>query len=336
MRPPLLANMRKIKDCIKSLNLEVFDYLDHDDFSIVKLEELGFEYPFQSHTFRPAFFQINIMTQANSFFEVGAESFHLTSNWVLLLKPEVYISCQHLKPDTTGYHITFNANFLSKYSHISIKSFSPVSGTSAIALSLSPVQMKIIEETCLNLYNEATSHSDIKNELIGNILTLLLFQLQKFKNDRIPGFTAMANDAQDDDIQTTFFLHLEKNFSDLALERSGRILRTKDYADLQNIDKSYLSKHISHTTGKTINFWIKKKTIDEIKYLLKNSKKPLKEISYIYGFYELNYFYSYFKKHTGISPYNYRKMWQRYFPYKYSELILFVLTSGVQQFQFIT
>ncbi|WP_083847494.1 helix-turn-helix domain-containing protein [Flavobacterium sp. F52] len=314
---PSLTNMRKIKDIIQAMDLRVFDYMDNDDFSIVRFEDLEFTYPFQSLTCRPDFFQLNIMTEAHSFYEVGCETYLLTSNWILLVKPDVYISCRHLE-NTKGYHISFNSSFLSKFSQIQIKTFSAIANSNAVILCLNPRQMSAVEQSCLNIYNKAVSNSPIKYEIIGNLLTFLLIKLQQFKDEKIAGLTALTLNKQDDIIEV-FFQNLEKNFSDLALGKTTRIYRTKDYADLQNLDKSYLSKHISNSTDKTINCWIKERTIDEIKYLLKHTQKPLKEISGIYGFYDQNYFFSYFKKHTGISPYNFRKLWHKHFPLKYPQ-----------------
>jgi len=307
---PLVTSMTKIKDCIKSLELEVSDYLDHEDFSIVKIEDLGFKLPFQSHTFRPDFFSLAIVDSADCYFEVGSESYRLTSDWVLFTQPDVFVSCKFLSLDR-AYYITFSAAFLKEYCYMHINKLSIPANANAVAFHLLPQHMHKIKDTCLSLYQEAQSKSAIKYEVIGNILAGLLLELQQYKTGRIAGLTTLVSDKETDMIHT-FFLHLEKNFSDLALGKAGKICRTGDYALLQHVKSNYLSKMISHYTGKTINCWIKDKAIDDILYLLKHSNKSLKDISCMYGFYELTYFYAYFKKHAGISPDSYRKMRKRY------------------------
>jgi AraC family transcriptional regulator, transcriptional activator of pobA len=135
----------------------------------------------------------------------------------------------------------------------------------------------------------------------------LLLELQQFKENRIGRLTSLSNDKENDFINT-FFLNLERNFSDLVFGKTSRVYRTADYATLQHVSKNHLSKTISYYTGKTINCWIKDKAIDDIMYLLKHSDKSLKEISSIYGFHDLSYFYSYVKKHIGISPHHFREI----------------------------
>jgi AraC family transcriptional regulator, transcriptional activator of pobA len=303
---PLVTNITKIKDCLKSLGIEIFDYLDHDDFSIIRVEDLGLKLPFQSHTFRPDFFALTIIKSANCYFHVGSASYHLTSNWVLLTKPEVFISSKWLYLDK-AYHITFNTTFLKKYCHVHINKLSIPVNLNGIAFPLMPQQMSKIENTCLGLYNEAITQSVVKHEVIGNMLMGLLLELQQFKENRIGRFTSLSND-KENDFTNTFVFNLERNFNDLAFGKTSRMYRTADYATLQHVSKNHLSKAISYYTGKTINCWIKDKAIDDIMYLLKHSDKSLKEISSMYGFHDLSYFYSYVKKHIGISPHHFRKI----------------------------
>ena len=53
--------------------------------------------------------------------------------------------------------------------------------------------------------------------------------------------------------------------------------------------------------------WIADKTIAEAKSLLQNSALSIKDITYKLGFSETAHFSNFFKKHTNISPVQYRK-----------------------------
>jgi AraC family transcriptional regulator, transcriptional activator of pobA len=55
-------------------------------------------------------------------------------------------------------------------------------------------------------------------------------------------------------------------------------------------------------TGKTASELLQDRIIAEAKILLKNGQISQKEIAYQLGFDTPNYFSSYFKKHTGVSP----------------------------------
>lgn len=305
---PLVTGMTKIRDCIRSLELTVSDYLDHEDFSIVKIEDLGFQLPFHSHTFRPDFFSIAIIDSAECYFEVGNESYYLTSNWVLFTQPDVFVSCRFLSLER-AYYITFSADFLREYGYMSINKFAICSN--AVAFDLNSQMMGKIKETCSNLYAEATSNSLFKYDIIGNLLSGLLLELQKMEENKIGGLTALITN-RETEMVNGFFLNLEKNISELFLGKTDRVNRISDYAMLQHVQCNYLSSMVYRNTGKTASFWIHQKLIDDIMYLLKCSNKSIKEISFMYGFYEVANFSSYFRKHTGISPNRFRQVCRIY------------------------
>jgi AraC-like DNA-binding protein len=70
---------------------------------------------------------------------------------------------------------------------------------------------------------------------------------------------------------------------------------------------SYLCNHFKKETGKTITEYINELKVRESKRLLKNSKLSLIEISTRLGFSSQSYFHIVFKKHTGITPQEFRK-----------------------------
>ena len=79
------------------------------------------------------------------------------------------------------------------------------------------------------------------------------------------------------------------------------------YADKLCITPKYLSSVIKMTTGKTAAEWINDCVMMEIKNLLiLNKQLDVKEIASSMGFENLSSFCSYFKKHTGTTPMEFR------------------------------
>src|SRR5699024_4368639 len=97
------------------------------------------------------------------------------------------------------------------------------------------------------------------------------------------------------------------HYRNLLNNKDSRILRPKDYADLQNLVPSYFSQVIKTKTGRTPSKWIAQKTISFAKSLLRYNSKSVKEIAFQCGFTEVSHFSSFFKKETGKSPTTYRK-----------------------------
>jgi len=96
-----------------------------------------------------------------------------------------------------------------------------------------------------------------------------------------------------------FIQLLEQNF------RKER--RVSWYADQLCITPKYLSEIVKQVSKRTPNEWIDSYVILEIRVLLKNSTKNIKEITEELHFPNQSFFGKYFKDHMGVSPSEYRK-----------------------------
>ena len=78
------------------------------------------------------------------------------------------------------------------------------------------------------------------------------------------------------------------------------------YADKLCITPKYLSKIVKDTSGLSAPQWIDQYVILEAKQMLKHSDLCIKEISEELNFPNPSFFFKYFKKHTGLTPNQYR------------------------------
>ena len=74
-----------------------------------------------------------------------------------------------------------------------------------------------------------------------------------------------------------------------------------------NISPKYLAETIRQVSHKTPNDWINYYVILEMRVLLKNTTKSIKEITELMNFPNQSFFGKYFKEHVGMSPSDYRK-----------------------------
>lgn len=79
------------------------------------------------------------------------------------------------------------------------------------------------------------------------------------------------------------------------------------YAEKLNITTHYLAKITRKAMGYSPKECIDWQRINEIKQELRNSHKSIKEIADNFGFESSSYLISYFRRHTGITPRNFRK-----------------------------
>ena len=102
------------------------------------------------------------------------------------------------------------------------------------------------------------------------------------------------------DVIFAHFIHLlEQHF------RKER--RVSWYAEQLCITPKYLSEIVKQVSKRTPNEWIDNYVVLEIRVLLKNSTKSIKEIAEELQFPNQSFLGKYFKEHIGVSPSQYRK-----------------------------
>jgi len=96
-----------------------------------------------------------------------------------------------------------------------------------------------------------------------------------------------------------FIRLLEQNF------RQER--RVSWYADQLCITPKYLSEVVKQVSKRTPTEWIDNYVVLELRVLLKNSTKHIKEIAHELNFPNQSFLGKYFKEHVGVSPSEFRK-----------------------------
>lgn len=110
------------------------------------------------------------------------------------------------------------------------------------------------------------------------------------------------------------YKHIEKNIPPLVSHikewiRSNyfQAITVKDIANEFGYNPDYISYLFKQTTNESLIHFINKTRIDLSKILLVNKNMTIKEISYSCGFTDEKYFSKTFKKHTGMTPFQYKK-----------------------------
>jgi YesN/AraC family two-component response regulator len=83
-------------------------------------------------------------------------------------------------------------------------------------------------------------------------------------------------------------------------------------ADEIHLSINYLRNIFKDNTGGSLSNYITKKRLDVIIELLLNSEMSLSEISDKLGFSNRNYFFTFFKKHKGMTPNEFRMLHQKH------------------------
>ena len=102
-----------------------------------------------------------------------------------------------------------------------------------------------------------------------------------------------------DSLFTEFIALLEEN---VRTER-----RVSWYAEQIGITPKYLSEMVKQVSKRTPNEWIDNYVMLEIRVLLKNTTKSIKEIADAVNFPNQSFLGKFFKEHMGMSPSEFRK-----------------------------
>lgn len=148
----------------------------------------------------------------------------------------------------------------------------------------------------LKLKIKDTTHH-YRRDLIASILKVLIYDLLNIVYHMQQVETGGKNRAEV--IFSDFITLVEKNF------RKER--RLGWYAEQLCITPKYLSETVKAASKRTPGSWIDYYVMREIRVLLKNSKKSIKQIAETLNFPNQSAFGKYFKEHYGESPSGYRK-----------------------------
>lgn len=155
-----------------------------------------------------------------------------------------------------------------------------------------PAQMR---EPLVSLFNlivlENNGQSDLT--LLLKYTTAFLWHLYRFKNHQLS-----VNGGEDSRIIKLFYL-LEEHYTE---EKSAGF-----YAQQIGLTPKRINEILREKTGMTISQLLYQLLLIEAKRELFHGRLSIKEIAYHLGFTDQSYFARFFKKHTGITPEEFRE-----------------------------
>ena len=96
-------------------------------------------------------------------------------------------------------------------------------------------------------------------------------------------------------------------FIKLIEENCRHERRVSWYAQQLDITPKYLSESVKHVSRRTPNEWIDNYVLLELRVMLKNTTKTIKDITVEMNFPNQSFLGKYFKEHVGVSPSEYRR-----------------------------
>ncbi len=247
--------------------------------------------PYKPHKIN--FFMLYVITNGNGTHQVDLNKYELKRGSVLkIAKGQIHAFTED--QDYSGYCIVLTEDFLLRY----------FSASSIYAIShfynyhISPPLVKDVPindffiEHFTKEFNQGNNY--LKLDILAKILEIFLLRLERSVHSKTP---LEANKKQ-------FILFSE--FKDLVDQEYAKTRNVKDYAKLLSISTKHLNTIVKEFTKNTAKSFIDQYVILEIKRTLLSSDISLKEVAFKVGFDEITNFTKFFKKHTGITPKDYK------------------------------
>jgi len=242
-----------------------------------------------------------ICISGNARIKVNFKEYDIEKNSIITVLPTFVIEYITRSEDLMVEFLIFSIDFLSEM---------PTS-------SSLDIPKNIIQSPCLKISDEEAKkylefHSFIVKQykrkdhpfrvsMVKGLLYALLSDVGSFYYERLWDKTP-----EDDTKLTSHQEELVSGFFKLLLLHHKEEKSLQFYADKMCLTPKYVSTIVRERTGRTAFAWINEALISSAKYTLKTTDKTILQISDEFNFPNPSFFGRFFKKHTGLTPMQYR------------------------------
>lgn len=202
-----------------------------------------------------------------------------------------------------GVFCVFDKEFFHQFADFSEYSVFQPGGNHVFELS--DEQLKKSATLFERLYEEFESDYQHKYD----ILRTTVFDLMHLAMKMEPSSSIKSKEINASQrISMMFHDLLERQFPINDTHKSIRLRTASDFANHLNVHVNHLNRALKQTTNKTTSELIADRLLQESKILLKHSQWDISEIGYSLGFSEATHFSNFFKKHSDVSPSQFRNV----------------------------
>lgn len=254
------------------------------------------------HFNRQAFYKISL-NHGYGLLEIADQAFEVGPYFLFLATPGLsYRWTPHEAAAHTGCFCIFTGEFLQPAKGGVLAAELPIFQPGAHPiLALTETEYAAVQAIFRRIVPEMASTYAYKYDLLRTYLVELIHCVQKLRPTATPALPTAATR-----LAAQFSELLEQQFP-LAVPATPLRLRTaKDYADALAVHVVHLNRVLKEMTGHTTTALISNRLAHEAKRLLKQTTQNVSEVADYLGFADTAHFCTFFKRHTGLTPGDFR------------------------------
>ena len=250
---------------------------------------------------RQAFYKISL-THGRGHIEYADQTIETGQNTLFLATPRVPYRWVPLDPAPSGYFCIFTDEFLLPAKGGVLVEELPVFQPGAHpVITLSEAECTAVEAIFHKMMHEMTSDYAYKYDLLRTYLTELIHFVQKLQPTPTPALAPAAAR-----LAAQFAELLERQFPLAGPSPQPRLRTAHDYADRLAVHVNHLNRVLKEATGHTTTALISQRVAQEAKLLLKQTSHNVSEVADRLGFADVAHFCTFFKRHAGLTPSDFR------------------------------
>lgn len=247
------------------------------------------------------FILIGLCTKGRIKYQLDTQEMIITPGDILIVSERHIVDHYEPSPDMEGLCMMMSVNFF----HEIIQNVRDVNSLFLFArkhpvLSLTPKEQESFKEY-FHVIQQKIGDEDnyFRKDLIRTLLLAMFYDVGNIIHSMKESDNEKAQ-SRGEAIFATFIKLVEAHY------RQER--RVGWYAQQLCISPKYLSEMVKNVSLRTPNEWIDNYVTMELRVILKNSSKSIKQIALEMNFPNQSFLGKYFKEHVGMSPSKYRKL----------------------------
>lgn len=283
--------MAEIGISIGDLSQDIVDYNDNDIVIIDNIKNV--ELP---ESAKASMNIIAICTNGRVQANMNSQPISLNKNQIIICPANTTISDIMLSPDLEVKAILFTNRILQSFLHEKMNVWNDIIYRYKMhTFSLYDFEIEFLQHfyemlrICFNAGKDNPYFTDVVQSLLRSAFIGLIGMLkQSFKNIKA-----------DSKLHTNSIF---QQFLELLGSSAVKHRSVASYASELCISTKHLTNICKKKTGKTANEWITEYVIEDIRYYLRDTDMPLKQICDTLGFPNPSFFGKYVKEHFGTTP----------------------------------